>query len=131
CSTRMARAAHSAGADPSRAQMNTAARSPRSHRAGYVLPLRGLGRTDRTRAGTKAANLGELVNASFPVPDGFVLTADAFGRFLAANRLGAEASADSIAAARLPPDLSDELVEAASAFGDMPLAVRSSGVNED
>ena len=47
-----------------------------------MLPLRAVGRTDRARAGTKAANLGELANANFPVPDGFVLTADAFGRLL-------------------------------------------------
>lgn len=111
--------------------MAAPARSPRPPRTGYVLPLGGLGRTDRTRAGTKASNLGELASANFPVPDGFVLTADAFGRFLAANGLGAEASAESIAAAPLPPDLNDALVEAAAAFGDTPLAVRSSGVNED
>jgi phosphohistidine swiveling domain-containing protein len=111
--------------------MTTAERSPRPPRTGYVLPLGGLGRTDRTRAGTKAANLGDLVQANFPVPDGFVLTTDAFGRFLAANGLGAESSAESIAAAPLPPDLKDALVEAAATFGDTPLAVRSSGVNED
>lgn len=100
-------------------------------KAGYVLPLRGLGRTDRTSVGTKAANLGELASANFPVPDGFVLTADAFGRFLAANGLGAESSAESVAAAPLPPDLDDALVEAAATFGDAPMAVRSSSVNED
>ncbi len=111
--------------------MTTAARSPRLPRTRYVLPLRAVGRTDRARAGTKASNLGELANADFPVPDGFVLTADAFGRFLAANGLGAESLAESIAAAPLPPDVKDELVDAAAAFGDAPLAVRSSGVNED
>ena len=62
--------------------MAAPARSPRSPRTGYVLPLRAVGRTDRARAGTKAANLGELANANFPVPDGVVLTADAFGRLL-------------------------------------------------
>jgi len=108
--------------------MATAARLPRT---GYVLPLRAIGRTDRARAGTKAANLGDLANANFPVPDGFVLTTDAFGRFLAANRLGAECSAEIIAATPLPPDLSHALAEAAAAFGETPLAVRSSGVNED
>jgi phosphohistidine swiveling domain-containing protein len=111
--------------------MTTAERSPRPPRTGYVLPLGALGRNDRACAGTKAANLGDLVQANFPVPDGFVLTADAFGRFLAANRIGAESSAESIAAASLPPDLDDALLEAAARFGDAPLAVRSSGVNED
>ena len=43
-------------------------------------------RTDQLdRAGGKAANLGEMLNAGLPVPGGFVLLTDAYRRFFAAN----------------------------------------------
>src|SRR5450759_2725133 len=38
----------------------------------------GLGRGDALIAGGKGANLGELTRAGFPVPPGFVVTADAY-----------------------------------------------------
>ena len=50
----------------------------------------------------KAATLGELARAGFPVPDGFVLTTDAFDRFLAANDLGPDISPEAVIAATLP-----------------------------
>jgi hypothetical protein len=68
-----------------------------------VIPLRELSRADRELAGSKAANLGELAGAGFPVPDGFVVI---------------EAS-------------NAEVLAAARALGDVPLAVRSSGAAED
>jgi phosphoenolpyruvate synthase/pyruvate phosphate dikinase len=68
-----------------------------------VIPLRELTRADHDLAGSKAANLGELAQAGFPVPDGFVV-------------LEAQ-DAEVLAAARV--------------LGDGPLAVRSSGVAED
>ena len=37
-----------------------------------------LQRTDTGIAGGKGANLGELVSGGFPVPSGFVVTADAY-----------------------------------------------------
>jgi hypothetical protein len=37
-----------------------------------------LGSADSASAGGKGANLGELTHAGFPVPPGFVVTADAF-----------------------------------------------------
>ena len=37
-----------------------------------------LGRGDALIAGGKGANLGELTRAGFPVPPGFVVTADAY-----------------------------------------------------
>ena len=53
-----------------------------------VVPLERLGRDDLARAGGKGTNLGELVRASFPVPDGFVVTTAAYDGFVAHNRLG-------------------------------------------
>ena len=43
-----------------------------------VAPLSDLSRDDVATAGGKAANLGELVRAGFPVPNGFVVTTEAY-----------------------------------------------------
>ena len=42
----------------------------------YILPLRDA--RDRRHVGGKAAALGDAIRAGFPVPPGFVITADAF-----------------------------------------------------
>jgi ferredoxin len=69
-----------------------------------IVSIDQLGRQDAWRAGSKAANLGELARAGFPVPPGVVLL----------------------------PGTGDAAVDAVAAlFGDVPLAVRSSGVAED
>ena len=44
----------------------------------YIVPLRDITCRDVSRVGAKAANLGELANAKFPVPDGFALTTTAW-----------------------------------------------------
>ena len=41
-----------------------------------VVPLSALTRADRELAGAKAAALGDLVRAGFPVPEGFVVTGE-------------------------------------------------------
>ncbi|MEE8191697.1 MAG: PEP/pyruvate-binding domain-containing protein [Gemmatimonadales bacterium] len=105
--------------------------TPNESRTGYVLELSELSHGEIERAGAKAANLGELARAGFLVPDGFVLTTDAFGRFLAANAINPDSSSEAVAAAPLPADIADALLAAAASFGDVPLAVRSSGVAED
>ena len=97
----------------------------------YVLSLADIPQRDVERAGAKAAKLGELVRAGFPVPDGFVLTTDAFDRFLAANALGPDISPEAVIAATLPTDVAGTLLTAAEGLGDVPLAVRSSAVAED
>ena len=97
----------------------------------YILGLRDIPQGDIERAGVKAANLGELARAGFPVPDGFVLTTDAFDRFLAANAIGPDISPEDVIAAALPSDVAEALLAAAAALGDVPLAVRSSGAAED
>src|SRR3712207_5173280 len=44
-----------------------------------VAPIRALRRGDLAFAGGKGANLGELVGAGFPVPEGFVVSTAAYG----------------------------------------------------
>ncbi len=97
----------------------------------YTLALRDVTRERIAEAGAKAANLGDLARAGFPVPDGFVVTTAAFDQFLAANRLGPNSPAETVAAAHLPDELADALRAAAAAFGATPLAARSSAVTED
>ena len=46
--------------------------------APLVAPLGSFGRHDLERAGGKGANLGELIRIGMPVPDGFVVTTDAY-----------------------------------------------------
>jgi rifampicin phosphotransferase len=74
--------------------------------------------TDPALAGAKAARLAQLVAAGFPVPEGFVVTTEAFARYAGGDR----ALADSLVSA---------LAAAAAELGDVPLAVRSSSSAED
>ncbi len=111
----------------------------------HIAPLTTVERTHHDRVGGKAANLGELVRAGLPVPDGFVITTNAYTDFVAANRLveriralvgsgGPEAS-EEIAAAfeagRVPAGLRREILRAYADLGGGPVAVRSSATAED
>jgi phosphohistidine swiveling domain-containing protein len=68
-----------------------------------VVPLTEINAADRERVGSKAANLGELLRAGFPVPDGVVVLD------------GADLDPNNIL----------------RVLGDVPVAVRSSAVAED
>ncbi|MGL5810889.1 MAG: phosphoenolpyruvate synthase [Nocardioides sp.] len=104
-------------------------------------------------AGGKGANLGELTGAGFPVPKGFVVTADAYLESIEAagarprlRELAAYTDPDSPAAlsaaaaeARglirdipFPSALTEAVTKAYQEFGDdVRVAVRSSGTTED
>ena len=97
----------------------------------FILQLRDVSRADRLRVGTKAANLGELAKAGFPVPAGFIVTTSAFHYFLTVNSLSSGSSAEAMAAAYLTKKVADTLSAAAAQLGDIALAVRSSAVAED
>jgi rifampicin phosphotransferase len=100
----------------------------------YVMELSSVALPDADRVGRKAAVLGALAHAGFPVPDGFVITAAALDSTLHAAGLD---PADRAEVARrvntieLPDDLMAELRSAADGFGEGPVAVRSSGAAED
>ncbi|MCX6798528.1 MAG: PEP-utilizing enzyme [Candidatus Diapherotrites archaeon] len=47
-----------------------------------ILWFRDIGKNDVAIVGGKGANLGEMANRNFPVPPGFVVTADAYFRYL-------------------------------------------------
>ncbi|MER5388327.1 PEP/pyruvate-binding domain-containing protein [Saccharopolyspora sp. NPDC002686] len=98
----------------------------------FVVPLRGFGREDLASAGGKGANLGELVNAGFSVPDGFVITTDAYAEVArsVASGDGAALRAE-FEAATVPDELLEEIADAYAEVGSGPVAVRSSATAED
>ena len=106
----------------------------------FVAPLPDFGRDDVPSAGGKGANLGELIRAGLPVPDGFVITTAGYAAAIQpldlriADRLaagdGASIRAD-IEAISMPSDLRAEIADAYAALGAGPVAVRSSATAED
>jgi len=52
-----------------------------------VVGFKDVGKEDVAIVGGKGANLGEMVQAHFPVPDGFIVTAHAYFEFLKQNEL--------------------------------------------
>lgn len=53
----------------------------------FVVSLNEVDKDDTLQVGGKAANLGEMLEAGFPVPPGFVITATAYYDFLKQNNL--------------------------------------------
>ena len=126
---------------------------------GLVLDLRRLNAGMLAVAGGKAANLGELLSAGLPVPEGFCLTTAAYRQAISGSgtllpglarvyaqlqaaagdgmkpadvsRLAEEARA-AILAAPVPAAVAEAAAAAYQAFGpDVPVAVRSSATAED
>jgi pyruvate,water dikinase len=108
-----------------------------------VAPLRAFDRHDLALAGGKGANLAELIRSGFPVPDGFVITTDAYaaiveGAGLHARIAEAAAGADEGSAIRadfeavmVPEGLRGAIARAYGELGGGPVAVRSSATAED
>ncbi|MCH7850146.1 MAG: phosphoenolpyruvate synthase [Nanoarchaeota archaeon] len=53
----------------------------------YIAWLSDLSKSDLNLAGGKGANLGEMYNSHFPVPQAFVVTTDAFSKFLKETKI--------------------------------------------
>ena len=120
----------------------------------FVLPLNALHRGMLALVGGKAANLGELTNAKFPVPPGFCVTTSAYALVAAdaglqsvldtyaarangdAKRLEdlAQAARDRMLAATISTAIADAITGAYGVLGSgapLPVAVRSSATAED
>jgi pyruvate,water dikinase len=117
----------------------------------FIVPLDGMGATDASRVGPKAANLAALARAGLPTPGGFCLTADAYLAQVAALGLDDAvcrfAAADPREQRRLSvevrlalyeqpivPDILEPLRDAwqaQRAASGKPCAVRSSALIED
>ena len=100
-------------------------------------------RDDLELAGGKGANLGELMGAGFPVPDGFIVSTEAYATVveeaglapvidagLAAGDDGATIRA-AFERVRIPDGLSAPILAAYADLGGGPVAVRSSATAED
>lgn len=107
---------------------------------------------DLDKAGGKGANLSILYNAGFPVPDGFIITTEAYQKFIKSNNLGeliqqhvAEITTQdsselehiskkiraSINEGIIPWEIVDQIKHAYAKLDDEPVAVRSSATAED
>jgi len=111
-----------------------------------------VGKEDIGLAGGKGANLGEMTRARIPVPPGFIVTADAYRRFLAASGLRptieklvspldyndsaqlqrvSRQIKDRIVTVPVPEDIIRDIKEAYRQLGGGSVAVRSSATAED
>lgn len=117
-----------------------------------AIPLAEIGREDIGMAGGKAANLGELLRAGFPVPSGFCVTTSAYRRVVEAagiaprlagllddldvedpERLAAAgvAAREMVYEAPVPEEVRSALLAQARLLAGESLAVRSSATAED
>lgn len=111
-----------------------------------------VGKDDIPLVGGKGANLGEMTQASLPVPPGFIITAEAYYAFLSTTKLDqivkkdlanldpedskklsaiAETLQKAIQSHPLPEDLTNKITKAYTDMGQGPVAVRSSATAED
>jgi Pyruvate phosphate dikinase, AMP/ATP-binding domain len=100
-------------------------------------------RDDLELVGGKGANLGELMQAGFPVPDGFIVSTEAYATVVEeaalatviANGLAAGDDGATIRAAfenvTIPDGLTAAIIAAYTELGGGPVAVRSSATAED
>lgn len=104
----------------------------------YIRRFQEIKKEDVSVVGGKGANLGEMFNASLPVPDGFCVTGDAFDEYMKRNSFKQQVSTYSnkllpeIAEGQIWPELEQEIAECYAALGqNMSVAVRSSATAED
>lgn len=118
----------------------------------YTKTFKELSKADVSVAGGKGASLGEMTQAGIPVPPGFVVTAQAFDKFLKITDLNVELDSildrvdhnvmhtveDAsqkiqalITSADMPQEIADAVVEQHENLGAEFVAVRSSATSED
>ena len=121
--------------------------------APFVVWFKDVDKDSGSLVGGKGANLGEMVSAKFPVPDGFIVTSPAYFAMLDHNKLrdriraylkGVDVS-DPVALnsasknikklishAEIPDDMARQIIAAYQKLGEgAPVAVRSSATAED
>lgn len=96
--------------------------------------------TSLAELGGKAASLARLAAAGLPVPDGFVITTEAYRRYVAEHGIAAEIAAHLDQPDRIsrlfddhpiPADLATAILRGYAGLGEPPVAVRSSATAED
>ncbi len=100
----------------------------------FIRPLADVGAADVAIAGGKGANLGELIRAGFPVPEGFVISTGVYALAAEASQVATDAPASArvrLAASPVPSAIADAVRDAYRAMGSPRVAVRSSATAED
>lgn len=102
----------------------------------YIKMFNEIKKEDVSIAGGKGANLGEVFNAGFPVPNGFCITGRAFDEYMRRNGFEPGISAckdyDEIENGQIWNELEQEIADCYTALGqDARVAVRSSATSED
>src|SRR4051794_25214646 len=124
---------------------------PRGEVMTYVCGFCDPSALDRRLVGGKAANLGDLAQAAFPVPDGFTVSTPAYAAVVTsavrdrihelidaidyddadAVERGAAAVRQLVEGAELPGEVAEAVTRAYESLGASYVAVRSSGTAED
>lgn len=102
--------------------------------ARLVRSLGSLRSADAGIAGGKGANLGELIAAGFPVPEGFVITTYAYrlaARSALADKASPSEAAERLRTADVPSEIAGAVAAAYRSLDNGPVAVRSSATAED
>lgn len=124
----------------------------RKKTAPLIMWFKDIRKDDIPQVGGKGANLGELVHAGIPVPNGFCVTAQAYYYFLEETGIKIKLAKEledlheddnkklnsvareikkTIVSAKMPDDLVKEIKDAYHKLGGFPVAVRSSATAED
>src|SRR5213593_1774090 len=99
-----------------------------------VLSLDEIRAADAAIAGGKGANLGELIAAGFPVPNGFIVTTAAYGVAARSARVDPSdptSAVDRLRAGEVPRAVATAALDAYRSLGGGKVAVRSSATAED
>ncbi|GAA4902199.1 phosphoenolpyruvate synthase [Actinomycetospora succinea] len=97
----------------------------------FVRGFAEVGAADVALVGGKGANLGELVRAGLPVPDGVVLTTEAYAVAAAGIDVGSPGVQEAFLGLAVPSEVAAEVRAAYAGLGWGPVAVRSSATAED
>lgn len=102
----------------------------------YIKNFQNITKDDVPTAGGKGANLGEMIRAGIPVPEGAVLLTEAYRRYTEENRIDLMEDTETIKAqyenGTMPKDIREEVLEFYRTLGEQArVAVRSSATAED
>lgn len=128
-------------------ELNTgadAAPKKKKSRAKHIIDLAKASKSDLEVLGGKGARLAEMLQADFPVPPAFCITAPAFSHFIDEADLGDEIKGleggsvedwgkirAMVSGAELPKKLTTAIIDAYQKMGRPRVAVRSSAIGED
>jgi len=112
----------------------------------YVINLFDINTDEINRVGGKALNLGFLIKNGFNVPNGFVVTTEAYNQFIKTNQLedtitrilstdepenASQLIQEAISTGKIPTEVQEAVIKQYTNLGLQGVAVRSSATSED